>query len=314
MTPLAHSLGFDLRVLETFAVLGDELNYRRAAELLYVSQPAVSQQIKKLERQLGFALLERTSSGVRLTETGAVFHEATGRALRILRESIRPIRETLEANAQRLRIGYITTWARTQIPQLTARIERESPQLKVVLESYVFDELIHAINEQEVDLAIFHLPDVLDLDTSRLQLARVGSSQRLIAVPREHPFADRDMVSIEELADETWVGATGIYAENFVALCKDRGFTPRIAVNAANAETMLGLVRAGLGITVVPNMPAGWDDLSFVPIDDEILDIVAAQNRDALSPFAPQVINHIREMLSPVPAAAQPGGSAMPTA
>ncbi|GII96535.1 LysR family transcriptional regulator [Sinosporangium siamense] len=294
MTFSATRLGFDLRILETFVVVGRELSYRRAAEILYVSQPAVSQQIKKLERQLGFTLLDRSSSGVRLTAEGTELLRAAERALGDLRDTLRPIQMALRPSESRIRIGYITTWARTEIPKLMAMVERDSPELKVVLESYVFDDLLHAIRNQMIDLAIFHLPDVLDLDTSALHLMRVGSTQRFVAVRADHPLAARESVDLTELAGQAWVGATGLYAENFVALCVKHGFTPNIVVSAANAETMLGLVRAGLGVTVVPNQPPGWDDLAFVPIEDEVLDIVVAQHRDAPHPFTRPLIGLIR--------------------
>lgn len=294
----ATRLGFDLRILETFVIVGRELNYRRAAEILYVSQPAVSQQIKKLEQQLGFALLERSKSGVRLTPEGAAFQHAAEEALDTLRAALRPILTFLDLQERRITIGYITTWARTQIPHLAARIESVSPGLKVTFESFVFDDLLAAIRSQDVDLAIFHLPDVLPLDTSALHLTHIGSTSRFIAVPGRHPLASRDSVALTELAAESWVAATGIYAENFIALCAKHDFVPNITVAAANAETRLGLVRAGLGITVAPTRPPGWEDLVFVPIEGEVLDIAVAQHRGARNPLARPVIDLIRSTFS----------------
>ncbi|PXY23373.1 hypothetical protein BAY59_27230 [Prauserella coralliicola] len=291
-------MGFDLRILETFIVVGRELNYRRAAELLFVSQPAVSQQIKKLEQQLGFALFERSSTSVRLTADGAALHAAAERALNELREVLRPIELIRQPQQRRVRLGYITTWARTEIPKLAALIDSEALDVRVVLQSYMFDDLLQALRSDELDLAIFHLPDVLELDTSELAITRVGSTRRFVALPKTHPLAQRDSVRLTELELEHWVGATGIYGENFVARCAQSGFVPNIKVTAANAETMLGLVRAGLGVTVVPNQPPGWDDLQFTPIDDDVLDIVVAQRRQAQAVVRP-LIDLIRTTFAP---------------
>lgn len=298
MTLSAPRLGFDLRILETFVVVGRELNYRRAAALLFVSQPAVSQQIKKLEQQLGLPLLVRTSTAVRLTPDGAVMLEAAERALAELRSALGAL-ERAEPQQRRVRLGYISTWARTEMPRLAALVDGAHIGMRVELQSYAFDDLLHALHEGDLDLAIFHLPDCIALDTSRLSLTRVGSAQRHVAAPRTHPLAERDAIDLVEMQPERWVGATGMYAANFLARCASSGFVPEVTVTAANAETMLGLVRAGLGVTAVPNRPPGWDDLAFIPIRDDVLDIVAAQRGAARDAIDPRLLALIRTTFAP---------------
>ncbi|WP_116953111.1 LysR family transcriptional regulator [Jiangella endophytica] len=293
MESSAIRVGFDLRLLETFVVVARELNYRRAAELLYVSQPAVSQQIKKLEQQLRFALFERSTAGVKLTADGATLYVATQQALGTLDAAVRSLRSAQELESRRIKVGYLTTWARAEIPRLMTAIERQLPDLTMTLESFILDDLLTAIRGQELDLAIFHLPDVIEIDTSDLTLTHVGTTARFVAVPVGHRFSARRTVALTELANETWIASTGLYAENFAALCRLNGFTPNVTVTAANAETMLGLVRAGLGVTVVPNVPVGWKDLAFVPIADEELEVVVARHHTNTSALARQITDII---------------------
>lgn len=293
MEPPGIRVGFDLRLLETFVVVARELNYRRAAELLYVSQPAVSQQIKKLEQQLRFPLFERSTAGVKLTADGATLYVATQQALSTLDAAVRSLRSAQELESRRIKVGYLTTWARAEIPRLMTAIERRLPDLTVTLESFILDDLLTAIRGQELDLAIFHLPDVIEIDTSDLTLTHVGTTARFVAVPVGHRFSARRTVALTELANETWIAATGIYAENFAALCRQNGFTQNVTVTAANAETMLGLVRAGLGVTVVPNVPVGWKDLTFIPIADEELEVVVARHTTNTSTIAQAITDII---------------------
>jgi DNA-binding transcriptional LysR family regulator len=247
----------DLRRIRYFVVLAETLHFGRAALRLNIAQPPLSQQIRVLEEELGAQLFERGNRRVELTPAGkALLPEA--RALLAQADRV----STVAARAQRgeigeLRVGLTGSAAFTElIPRLILTYRRRFPDVHLRIEELTTQEQLTALLEQRLDVAIVRGISAPDLPPT-LRATRLFEDSLVVALPHQHRLAgDEKPLSIGALADEAFVmypreSGTGVY-DQIISLCRQAGFAPRIGQEAHAAATIVGLVAAGLGVSLVP--------------------------------------------------------------
>jgi DNA-binding transcriptional LysR family regulator len=241
----------DLRDLEAFVAVAEELHFGRAAARLQMAQPPLSSRIGHLERELKLQLFQRSTRSVTLTDAGS---RLLGPARRVLAQ-MTAVSDTAAAIASgdegRIRIGFAGASSQRALPLLASAVRKAHPGIQLVLQSqtYVFTAFKLLVSG-DLDVAFVRLP-VMDAELSH----RVVEVERLIcAMPAGHRLADRDIVDMQDLVDEDFISLAddqgSILQATMVAKCMAAGFAPRIVQIAPDSATVLALVAAGAGVTV----------------------------------------------------------------
>jgi len=261
----------DLRQLRQFVAVAETLSFRRAAEQLHMAQPPLSVAIRKLEEELGIALLERGSRGVRLTAAGIGALEAARRTLRDAEGVASAAHAAATGQAGRLRLGFIGSVTFGLLPQLVQAFRGRYPNVKLELHEGTNQALLSAVDDERLDLGFVRQP------TSRppgVDLQPVQRDVFVVAMPAQHPLARRKRLAMRELAEQTFVGYTpspvgGLQAALTQAFVH-ADIAPPIAQEAVQVNTVIGLVESGLGIALVPsvNVPYASRGVVFRPLRD----------------------------------------------
>src|SRR3954466_16306762 len=260
----------DLRLLSVLREVALRGSFSAAAEALDYTQPAVSQQIARLEKQVGVKLIEREPGGIRLTPAGerpATRLPPAGEVLvrhteRILAQLAAADEELLEVAAQargRLRIASFATAAGTLVPRAGASFRRLRPAVEVEISLLDPPESIPAVRRGDLDVAIVEEGGFAgDTPTDGLEVEHLLEDQMWVSLPVDHPLATRRAIDLADLRDEDWMLAclSGTCADSNVVLraCRDAGFQPRIAYTSDDYFAIQGLVASGMGVALIPGL------------------------------------------------------------
>ncbi|HYP16719.1 MAG TPA: LysR family transcriptional regulator [Opitutus sp.] len=252
-----HQLRYAIAVAETG-------NFTRAAERCHITQPSLSQQILNLESEIGHKLFHRLGRKAVLTEAGSVFLE---RARRILFEVENASKELSDHPSldRTITVGALPTIAPYLLVPLIARCRKEHPNLTIhVLEDFRA-ELVRGVVEGDLDLAIVSLP----VKDARLSVEPLMTEPLLLIVGKNHPFARRSEISVNDLAEETFVtmGDSSTLAARIQSFFGDHNFSPKIGYRCAQVATLKAFVAMGAGISILPQvdrMPEDRDTLTYL--------------------------------------------------
>ena len=243
----SHHLCSVIEKLRLFLVILEEGSLRRAAERLHVSQSAITRQIQLLEHDLGGRILERTSSGVRPTGGGHTLAERAKTLLADYDSVMAEVRRLVRGESDRLRIGYVASAVQQYLGPALAVLRRTYPKLKIKMLDQTPGEMIMALRQGEIDLALTgHGVDLLSRDFYTHKLASVPS---LVALPLDHPLASQKQISISELKNESFArGADSVvpgYNQKVVEFCRRFSkFRPRFVVIGQPTSLAESLVMA----------------------------------------------------------------------
>jgi len=258
-----------LRVLHAVSTTGSVVG---AARTLHVTTSAVSQQVARLEREVGQRLVERHGRGVRLTEVGALLARGASDLLSHVERVESGLAEHVGAVAGTLRIAAFATAARGLLPAALRDLRTRYPDLTVSLAEREPHEAIPALVRGQLDIAVVQdwNDDVLATSDQLLRYDLLTDPFE-VALPVEHPLAGRDRVAITELAGDDWISwdSGQICHDWLVRTLRVEGVEPRVVHTASEHSTQLALVAAGLGAAVIPRLgrePAP-PSVRFVPID-----------------------------------------------
>ncbi len=246
----------ELRQLRYFVRVAEELHFGRAATLLGISQPPLSQQIRALEDELGIALFERTSRRVKLTEPGRIFLVEAQRTLDQAGRTVEIARRVRLGEVGELSIGF--TASVPFVPDVASalfRFRETHPAVHLRLDELSRPAQIAAIADRELDLGFIRSAGEPALPHGLIATAFLEEDM-LVAMRSDHPFAQTNApVPIAAIAQQPFIlyeRALGIgFNEHLFSLFRDAGFEPRIALETSGPTTLLGLVAAGFGVTVV---------------------------------------------------------------
>ena len=247
----------ELRHLKYFVAVAEELHFRRAAERLYVAQPAVSEQIRKLEAELGVRLFDRTHRSVALTEPGKALLVEARRLLHLADAAQQVVRNVRAAGGARMRIGYVQDALPVFFPQALQHLASAAPRIEVSLEAGPALALIAAVRDRRLDAAVVGLP----APTKDLSVTTLGEQPLIAAIPAADPRSRDGEITLEELAPERLVmlprDANPALYDAIVGSCRRARLAPTLAEAAdARVEAVLLGVAAGGGVALLPESVA----------------------------------------------------------
>lgn len=251
----------ELRHLRYFIAVAEELHFTRAAERLHIGQPPLSHAIQVLETDVGAKLFERSKRWVRLTPAGLLFLADARNILAMADQAAESARRAQRGEAGELRIGFTSSTPFT--PLFAAVINRYRQQFPLValrLQEMATSRQMEAIAQRHLDLGFIRPPDgvsELGPTADTLRFSTLRKDNLVVVLPSTHALAVRKKIAIQELAAEPFVmypqtAGVGIYPQIY-SLCHAAGFVPHVAQEAGESSTIIGLVAAGCGVSILPN-------------------------------------------------------------
>jgi DNA-binding transcriptional LysR family regulator len=240
--------------LAYFESVSRHLHFTRAAEELNVAQPSVSQQIRKLEDELGTPLFHRMKRHVALTEAGTLFLRHTRAILQQLEEARVEVQELTGLRKGTLAVGAPPSVGMHLLPRALAGFSRRHPGISLTFREAGSRTLVQLLEQGELDLAIVIQP----IRHPALETMPLMEEELLLAVPRGHPLAARSgRVPLKQLQEEPFVllreGAYDL-RDQTLAACRKAGFEPRVALDGCEMDSVLRFVAEGLGVAMLPEM------------------------------------------------------------
>jgi DNA-binding transcriptional LysR family regulator len=242
----------DLRQLNYFLVLAEELHFNRAAEKLHIVQPALSKQIQLLEKALEVKLFNRTKRKVELTEAGTYFYKEVHRLVNELDKVKNQTRLLQKGERGEIRIGYVGSCIHTFLPDLLTELNGNYPQVQTYLNEMTSSAQMSALEHGNLDVAFLRNP----FPNNEMGQKLVFSETFSLILPKSHSLTVENFSGIQQLKDEKFIlppKADGeLYYKVQLSICEDAGFLPDIAHETVHGHTVLNLVDHGLGITFLP--------------------------------------------------------------
>lgn len=291
----------ELRLYRYFVTLAETLHFGHAAARIGIAQPPFSQQIQKLERDLNTSLVHRNNRRVELTRAGQVFLVEARRTLDAASRAERAARLAGEGRIGQLVIGMINSAAyEDTISALALRLSERYPGVDISLREMTTPQQIRALHSGEIQVG-FVRPPVHD---SALETLTVHTEPLLLALPAAHPLAKLPAVPLDQLASDPWVmlpSGLGLgFYEQVIGICREAGFMPETHQVATEIPTMISLVAAGLGVTLVPASISSLrrSGVVYRPLagQTEIAETIAVWTPSRTSPLLENFLEIVREV------------------
>ena len=300
----------EIRQLRYFVAVAEELNFSRAAGRMYLSQPALSQQIRMLEHELGVSLFHRTKNYVALTEAGQALLQGARRVLVLVEQTAREAREVGGAEVNHLKVGFPEYANHTRVADALQAFRRRYPYVELEEhETFTLQETLQQIDRLHkgtLDVGFLLRPEEDDV----IEIEHVLDIELVAALPAGHPLAGREEISVKELSDERLI----LFSRSFhprcydyvVGCCREAGFEPKVVQRKEpqlySGATTYRMVASGIGVGIVARpLVSGYrpSDVIFKPLRDPALslDLVAAWRRGDISPNLRAFLEAVRELV-----------------
>lgn len=260
----------EFRHLKYFQTVANELHFRKAAEKLFITQPALSRQIQQLEEYVGAKLFKRDKRNVSLTKAGEYLLKESQFLFDHLGYIKDNIRHIAQGDEGEIRIGFVGSAMQSVIPSLLKKINKESPGIHFVLTELTNQDQVDKIRNDQLDLGFIRtmrLPEgLIKID--------VFEETFCLVLPKSHPVSSKSFKSISDLKEESFILFSSQYSHGYydkiMSIFEDQGFTPKVAHESVHANTIFRLVENELGIGIVPSsLKQGFDlNIKFIDLKD----------------------------------------------
>ena len=240
----------NLRDLKYLLALADHRHFGRAAEACFVSQPTLSTQIRKLEDELGVALVERAPRKVMLTAAGQDVVQRARRIVAEVEQMKESARRSQDPGSGTLRLGVFPTLGPYLLPHVVPGLRERFPELELLLVEEKSDALLQRLREGKLDAILLALP----LHDDQLHAEPLFEERFVFAAPKQHPLAGNDVLSMAQLSDETLLLLEDGHClrEQALDVCRLSGAQEKSGFRATSLETLRQMVAAGVGVTLLP--------------------------------------------------------------
>jgi LysR family transcriptional activator of glutamate synthase operon len=284
----------ELTQLRYFVTIAETASFTGAAELLHVSQPALSYQIKRLEEKLGTQLFDRRGRRIALTAEGELFLPLAQAVLFRADEAIRVLQEHLGIDVGEISMGCNPTVATYLVPSLLAAFHKDYPRVRVEVVEGGDIELQHMVHTGSIDFAVVTAPGA----PHTLDVTPLGSEYLHLVTPPGHRFAEHASIDLGRLAQEDFVLPTNSYnlTAQIIDACRRSGFEPRVAYQAGSIEAVMNFVREGLGVTILPAIALhglGRQGVAVIDLDNPLtrdLNLIRGKDRSTTRAAAALIV------------------------
>ena len=289
----------ELRHLKYFVAVAEELHFGRAAAKVQITQPVISDQIRRLEQELGVKLFFRTKRTVQLTEPGKIFFEEVKEILQRVEKAVSAVQKADRGELGSLIIGYTGPALYTLLPKIIRTFREYYPQVELILKEICTHEQVEALQSGDIEVGFLHPPIEADFE-----FISIMTEKMVLALPEDHPLATLTQVPISKLSDQPFIlfpRKVGPHLYNrILSICQQAGFSPKVVQEVTPQPTIIGLVAAGIGVSFVSdslqnlNRPGVVYRKLDVPTPE--LELVAAWKSEKISPVLQkflQVVQHL---------------------
>lgn len=243
----------ELRHLKYFVTVAEELHFKRAADKLYMAQPPLTRQIKKLEEELGVELLNRTKRKVELTEYGSYLKTEAVKLFQQVEAIKNHLEQLKKGVVGQIKIGYVGTVMHSLLPAVLTAIKNKFPEINTRLLELNNFEQVAALRSGEIDIGFIRMPmNIFDLVEKQ-----IFNETFSLIIPRDHPLTKTNHISLSDLKDEPFVVFSRECApemfDTIISICRKEGFAPRIVHESSQINSIVRLVESGLGYSIVPS-------------------------------------------------------------
>ena len=288
----------ELRQIRSFLSVAETLHFGRTAELIHLSQPALSLQIRALEAEVGVRLLERNRRKTALTPAGRAFRDAAIAGVAQLDRATRNARLAADGKLGLLRIGFISTAGSELLPNIIRAFRESNPEVEFSLRNILTAEQIRMLESGALDIGFLRLPIG---GHTQLEVVTVHREPFVLVVPASHPLAERKRVRLSEVSGQDFVMYDRLHAPGFhdlvFGILRNAGIVPNVRQTAGEMPTLISLVAAGMGISILPESAVKHNVAAVVGCDiaDDIplSEIGLASNKDTDS----AVIENFRSLV-----------------
>jgi DNA-binding transcriptional LysR family regulator len=260
-----YDLEMELRQIRSFISIAETLHFGRTAELIHLSQPALSLQIRALEEEVGFKLFERNRRKTMLTAAGLAFRDDAVVAVSQLDKAVRSARLAAQGRLGLLRVGFISTAGNEIVPKIVREFRESNPEVEFSLLNVLTADQIQMLDTGSLDIGFLRLPIG---EHPALEVVRVHREPFVVVVPLSHRLAKKKKIHLRELSAQTFVMYERSYAPGFhdlmVGILRDGGIVPHVCQTAGQMPTLISLVDAGMGISILPRSAATHSVASVV--------------------------------------------------
>lgn len=258
----------ELRHMRYFEAVGNELSFSRAAEKLHMAQPPLSRQIRQLEAELGAPLLDRRARPMKLTAAGRFFFEQTTQTLGRIREAADGARRIAKGQLTWLSVGFVPSTLYRWLPDLIKRYRSAMSDVELGLSELTTIQQVEALKAGRIDVGFGRL----QIDDPAIAGEIVMKERLVIALSTRHRLCSRKRVSLAQIAGEPIIlypaRPRPSYADEVLKIFRSRGLPVRVGMEVNEMQTAIGLVAAGVGITLVPEAVKRLhrDDVVYRPL------------------------------------------------
>jgi DNA-binding transcriptional LysR family regulator len=243
----------ELRQIRSFLSVAETLHFGRSAELVHLSQPALSLQIRALEDEVGVRLFERNRRKTVLTAAGLAFRKDAAAAVSQLDQAIRQARLAAKGKLGLLRIGFISTAGSEIVPNIIRKFKESNPEVELSVRNILTTDQIHMLASGSLDIGFLRLPIG---EHPELDVVAVHREPFVLVVPLSHELAKRKRVRLRDVSGQDFVMYERTYAPGFhdliFGVLRDAGIVPNICQTAGQMPTLISLVDSGMGISILP--------------------------------------------------------------
>jgi DNA-binding transcriptional LysR family regulator len=243
----------EYRHLNFFVAVAEELHFTRASARLRIAQPHLSQEIRRLEHEIGVELFVRTKRSVALTPAGHAFLERVRVVFDNTASAVYAAQRASRGETGRIRIGFVTSAAIRVIPNAAARFRSAFPDVELLLKDIHSEEGIEAVRTGQLDLCLLYPPRIVD---PALNIETIWLEPLVALLPPKHPIADKQRISLQRLKSEPWIMGPreqgSRYFDEVIAACAAAGFAPRFTQRTTRITTTIIMVASGMGVALVP--------------------------------------------------------------
>lgn len=245
----------ELRQIQYFLEVARREHFTEAADALHVAQSSVSRQVTNLEEELGVELFIREGRNVKLTPIGKIFYERMHLIMNMVDEAKREVIEHLNPEKGTVRLAFPMSMASHTVPTIIQAFRNRYPEAKFQMNSAPHKDLVNGVAKGDFNIAL-----VAPMPNKGREEKFKGTTlftEKIVALlPSHHPLANRDSIMLRELKDDPFVvlSESYVFREQVIQACDNAGFAPKIAFEGEDIHALKGLVSAGLGVALIPEM------------------------------------------------------------